>query len=310
MKKQLIWMMGIALAVIIAGCEKNSFNEFEDLSDAVTIAEDEVFALKSAEATDCDVNAARFGGHLFQGKMKISGPHLFFGENFPDCATVSVESLEEGKEFPKIITIDYGEGCTGRAGLEKRGIITLHMTDTILNPGAEYTITFDGMTIGNREVDKTALIKNITPEGAESPVISYEYEMISTVVSEGSTMEMVRNFSESKVWVSGFTTPEIEDDIFYLSGGGSLTVNGETRFDRQIVEDLLIDRTCMFPLEGVIEISKGEETMTIDYGDGECDNLATVTKGDEVEEIELVSGKFKKSFKRQSKNMKQKKGWW
>jgi len=303
-------MTWIPLGLLIAGCENNSLSEFEDLSDAVTIAEDEVFALKSTEATDCDVSAARFGGHLFSGKMMISGPHLFFGRSFPDCAVVSVEPEVEGKEFPKTITIDYGDGCVGRKGLEKRGIITLHMTDTILIPGAVYTLTFEDMTIGKRIVDKTATITNEGQAEDGIWVISSEYVMTSSIESEGNTVVMVRDFSETKIWLSGFETPEIEDDVFLKSGGGSLIVNDELKFKRNIIEELLIDRSCMFPKEGIIEISRGEETMTIDYGDGECDNLAMVTKDGDSEEIELISGRFRKGFQRHHRNMKQKKGWW
>jgi len=309
MKTHLILMTGIALALLIAGCENKSISDFEDISDAMTIAEDEVFALKSAEAIDCDVSAARFGGHFFSGKMMISGPHLFFGRSFPNCALVSVEPEFEDKDFPKTITIDYGEGCAGRTGLEKRGVITLHMTDTILNPGAVYTLTFEGMTIGNRVVYKTATITNDGQlEG--NWVISSEYVMTSTVESEGNTLVMVRKFSEKNVWLSGFDTPKIEDDVFLKSGGGSLTVKDVIKFERSIIEDLLIDRSCRFPLQGIIEISKGEETMTIDYGSGDCDNLAVVTKDGDSEEIELISGRFRKGFQRHKRNMKQKKGWW
>jgi len=159
-------------------------------------------------------------------------------------------------------------------------------------------------------VDKTALITNEGQDADGNWVISSEYIMTSTLESEGNTMVMVRDFSETKVWLSGFETPEIKDDIFLKSGGGSLTVNDELKFERSITEDLLINRSCMFPLQGIIEISRGEETMSIDYGDGECDNLAVVTKDGESEEIELISGRFRKGFQRHKRNMKQEKGWW
>ena len=71
-----------------------------------------------------------------------------------------------------------------------------------------------------------------------------------------------------------------------------------------------IDRTCKYPKEGVIEITRGDETMTIDFGLGECDNIALVTKDGESEEIELNAGKFRKGFQRNERHMKNNKGWW
>ncbi|MCK5066933.1 MAG: hypothetical protein KAR16_05825, partial [Bacteroidales bacterium] len=73
---------------------------------------------------------------------------------------------------------------------------------------------------------------------------------------------------------------------------------------------LEINRACKYPLSGVIEITRDGETMTIDFGAGECDNIALVTKDEESEEIELSAGKFRKGFQRHIKHMKQKKGWW
>ncbi len=309
MKKQLLVLTAAFAALIFTGCENDSSSGLEDISDAMTIAEDEVFALKSAESTDSDVNAARFGGHLFKGNMMVGGPHLFFGKNFPDCASVSITAANDGG-FPKEIVINYGEGCLGKTGLLKRGIITINMTDTIINPLAVYTITFDGMTIGNRVMEKTATITNEGQNNAGNWVITSLSTMTSTRVSEGATMVMVREFTEQKEWLNGFETPETEDDQFLKTGGGTMTLNGDLNFERNIITPLVINRTCMFPLSGVIEITRDGEMMTIDFGDGECDNIALVTKDGEDEEIELVSGKFRKGFKRHHKNMKQTKGWW
>ena len=309
MKKQILIVTAALMAMVFTGCENDSSSGLENISEAMTIAEDEVFALKSAESTDCDVNAARFGGHLFKGNMMVGGPHLFFGKDFPDCASVSITAAEDG-DFPKTIVIDYGEGCLGKTGLQKRGIITINMTDSIIDPGAVYTITFDGMTIGNRVIEKSATITNEGQNDAGNWLITSQFTVTSTRVSESTTMVMVRKFTEQKEWLNGFDTPDTKDDQFRKTGGGTMTLNGDLKFERNIITPLLRNRTCMFPLSGVIEITRDGEMMTIDFGDGDCDNIALVTKDGEDEEIELVSGKFRKGFKRHNKNMKQKKGWW
>jgi len=55
---------------------------------------------------------------------------------------------------PKTITIDFGEGCEGPRGFTRSGIITITITDTLRNPGAEYQATFDNFAyrgfFGNR----------------------------------------------------------------------------------------------------------------------------------------------------------------
>ncbi len=305
MKKTWMIAAGILVALFIAGCEQSDSN-FDLLDEGVTMAEEEVADLKSAEAIESDISSARFGGHLLQGGMMVGGSQFFLGRGFPPCATVSVDS----DEFPKTITINYIEGCTGRMGLEKKGIVTIHMTDTILNEGAVYTVTFENMIMGQREISKTATYTNEGLNDLEHWVISFESLSTTTFEKQDELYTIVREFSGEQEWLEGFDTPEVTDDILLLSRNGSITVNDELKFEKTTIEPLLIDRSCKYPLSGIVEITRAGETMTIDYGTGECDNLAQVTKDGVSEEIELNSGKFRKGFQRHNKNMKQNKGWW
>lgn len=290
--------------MFMAGCEKSGTN-LENLGDSVTIAEEEVADLKAAEATDSDIAAVSFGGHMLGRGMMFGGEHLFFGLHFPSCATVTVDS----DVFPKTITIDYTDGCSDRMGMEKTGIITIYMSDTITNDGAYYNMTFDNVSFGHRLISKTATVTN---EGLIDglQVISFEYVSTTTFDRDGVSYEIVREFSGERKWESGFGTPEVEDDIFYMSGSGTITVNDEITFSKTIIDPIMIDRSCKYPLSGIVEITRDGETMTIDYGDGECDNLAEVTKDGVTEEIELNACRFRDGFDRQHKHWRQHKGWW
>jgi hypothetical protein len=240
--------------------------------------------------------------------MMVYGSHLFFGNNFPPCAIVTVE----GDDFPKTITIDYSEGCTGRMGLEKKGIVTIYMSDTIIHEGAYYTVTFENLTMGQREISKTATFTNEGLNDAGYWVISFESLSTTTFEKQGENFTIVRKYSGEREWMAGFDTPGVSDDIFLLTRNGSITVNDDLKFSKTTVDPLWIDRTCKWPLSGIVEITRGDEIMTIDYGygTGECDNIALVTKDGVSEEIELNSGQFRKGFQRHNKHMKQNKGWW
>ena len=51
---------------------------------------------------------------------------------------------------------------------------------------------------------------------------------------------------------------------------------------------LVFRATCRQIVRGKATLTIGaDKTMTIDYGNGECDNVATVTKGTEVKTIKL-----------------------
>jgi len=47
-------------------------------------------------------------------------------------------------------------------------------------------------------------------------------------------------------------------------------------------------RVCAFIVSGVVRIEReGAEPFELDYGTGECDNKAVVTRGEESKEIQL-----------------------
>lgn len=304
MKKQFLLIAAVTAAVIFAGCE-NTDTGADDIGDAITMAEEEIADLKTTATADEDISAARFGGHKMKGGMGIGGSHLFFGRHFPNCATVTVS----GDGFPKEIVIEYGEGCTGRRGLEKRGTITIQMSDTILVAGATYTITTENLTVGERSMERTATVTNEGQNGDGNWVISSVSSSTTSFERDGENYVIVREKSVTNEWMSGFDTPEIEDDQLVRNGTGTITVNDELKFNR-IVSDLHIDRSCMYPLSGTVEITKDGEALNIDYGDGECDNIAVVTKDGESEEIELNRGRFRNGFNRDRKHIRKGRGWW
>ena len=70
-------------------------------------------------------------------------------------------------------------------------------------------------------------------------------------------------------------------------GSGSGTChNGNTR-TMTITTPLLVDRTCGYITQGVIEMSSEDKSGSIDFGDGTCDDVAVVTRDGESREIDL-----------------------
>jgi hypothetical protein len=298
MKNLLFFLATIFLTGLISSCDKSS-----DQPGDITIAEDEVFLLKSTEAVDQVINAASFGGHMSSPGTKGESPRFFPFKNFSDCAVVTVSN----GGFPKEIIIDYGNECVSWNGLVMTGIITITISDTIINEGARMTVVYDGVTIGDRTIDKEATITNDGQNEDGNWIISSS-SITTTIYGDGHVTS--RDFTEQKEWINGFLTPEFTDDQFYQTGGGTITVDNEIVFSRIIKEPLYTDRSCRYILSGVVEITRDGETMDIDFGDGECDNIANVTKDGVTEEIELNSGHFKNGDNMSNKNFKNPKGWW
>ncbi|TFH38487.1 MAG: hypothetical protein E4G95_03460 [Bacteroidia bacterium] len=300
MKNLLLFFGSVLMAGIMFSCDEVNDTS---LNSDITISEDEVAFLKSTEAVGDIIDAASFAGHMAMADNKGGFIRFFPYKDFPECAEVTVSS----NGFPKEIIIDYGDDCYTRNDLQITGIITITLTDTITNEGAVMTIIYDGVTIGDKSIDKEATITNegINDDGNWVMSISS-----LTTVSYGDTLVITRDYDEQKEWINGFLTPRCFDDQYYLTGGGTITVNDEIVFTRTIIEPLYFDRACRYILSGVVEISRDGESLTIDFGDGECDNIAVVTKDGESEVIELNSCRFGHGFNRQMRHMYRSHGWW
>jgi len=186
--------------------------------------------------------------------------------------------------FPKEIVIDFGDGCEGRHGETRTGKIIITISDTIINPGAVHEIRYEDVTIGGRaiEMTKTKTNKGLNENG--NWVVASVMEQTITY-DDGSYS--TRNSMSSDEWLSGFGTEEKEDDVFLKTGSGSVVTSEGDEFTREITTPLLFDRSCLYIKSGVVELNKAGSEVIIDFGEGECDEWATVTKDGVSELVDL-----------------------
>jgi hypothetical protein len=214
---------------LFTSCDDALLNQEETGLDEVTIAEIEVSDLKSLESVAKEVDVARFAVNLkglYNPHFRV--PREALGHNFPECATVTVDR----DSFPKTVTIEYGEDCVTRNGLTKTGTVIIIMSDSLKTPGSTYSVQFIDLHVGKKLINRTA---TYTYEGEnENNNIVVSWESQSTILIRDS-ITITRNSSLSKEWLSGFETKYIDDDIFLISGGGSVNINDKYNFSRTIV---------------------------------------------------------------------------
>ena len=226
MKNLLLFTFSVILAGLITSCQNET-----PVDTGITIAEDEVSYIIAEDALGSEITAATYGGHmapLTKSNIVRYFPHV----NFPECAEVTVS----GTEFPKEITIDFGDECLTANGRLRSGIIYITITDQMTNAGAEYTVVYEDVVFGNRAIDKVATYVNEGQNDDGNWVVSYQTDC---TVTYGDTLSVTREFSGSKEWIDGFLTPEYADNKFYKTGGGTITVNDDIVFERNIIEPFI-----------------------------------------------------------------------
>jgi hypothetical protein len=241
------------------------------------------------------------------GHFKFGIPHL------DSCAIVTVSS----ETYPKEIIIEYDSACSSsRDGFRQdcrpefgpghgpemghviQGKIIIDISDSLKLAGSTETITYQGFYMDSMEIDLTATLKNLGKNSDGNWVIEKEYNQTIT----RNDMVCVRKNKETQEWIAGFETNDRSDNKYYLSGSGSVTINDTATYTKTITTPLLFDSSCNFISSGIVELTKNGTTATINYGDGICDNKATLTIDGNSEEINLHSyqfpggGRFEKHF--------------
>lgn len=189
-------------------------------------------------------------------------------------------------------TIDFGtEGCTLENGNVLKGKITLTFSGNFMTPEQTITYSFDqfyhnGNKIqGNKTITRTQ--KSTDLLAAVHPVFTCIVDMTITF-EDGSVY--TRTGNRIKEMVEGYDTKgNWDDNVFLVTGSESTTwPNGDTS-SSTIETPLRYEMACKkpFPVSGTVsKVKNGVETL-VDYGTGECDNLATVTTDGVTTTIEL-----------------------
>jgi hypothetical protein len=202
-------------------------------------------------------------------KNMTGGSVCGWGVYFSDCASIT----EDSETFPKTITIDFGDGCTGPNGITRSGIMYVHLTAPMDETGAIRTVTFENYQINSISVTGSRVTTNLGANDDGHPQFSREVNIAFT--QNGSTF--TRQFSSVLTWLSGYDTEECFDNSWMMTGSGTGTRPDGTVVPRVITSPLYYSHECGYIYQGVMQSTPPVGNITVDYGNGTCDNYATVT---------------------------------
>ncbi len=207
------------------------------------------------------------------------------GRELPECLTISKIIT-----FDKInITLDYGDGCSNNNDNYLSGKIMLAIGFNIGEKSISIDYTFDNFYFNGKLVEgemhktKQKMNDNGNPVTTITKNIKITWEDGAFVTVQGE---------RQREWVEGFGNKIWGDNVFSITGTWKTTrKNGIVR-TAKITTPLIRKAACKFIVSGIVEINKNDKIITIDYGNGECDNLAMGYSNGKEYEIQL--GKRKK----------------
>ncbi len=304
-------LLATALALLaITGCKRES-------SDTLTDAEEQQAAnyFTNSETESevvfndvfdnvLGVNAeVGFGGTGIFGRSQAVGTNTGDAgtgremglDSLPSCVTVTVTRLNLPAPFPVRVSIDFGTaGCTGNDGHVRYGKVITTYTGPLRNPGNSATTGFEGFRIDSIAVSGSHKIENTTALGSNQ-------RQFTVTVTDARLQRPSGNFSQ---WNSTRVITQVEgngtllpqDDIFTITG----SARGRVRRDNlllawrsEIIEPLRKRFICRWISRGILRTwretlpSTSPWVATLNYGDGTCDFLATLTINGQSQTIQL-----------------------
>lgn len=191
------------------------------------------------------------------------------------CPTVSFVP-NDLTTYPKDVVIDYGTSCTGTDGVVRSGSILAHLTNAYTASGSVTTITFDNYYVNSRHITGTEIITNAGTNNNGHYVFNVTVENGNLYSIDGVTLY---NSTQQREWIEGDNTLlDPTDDVYMISGTASGTTTGGVDYSLVITTDLRVAVDCAWIESGVVAITEPNiPVITLNYGNGNCDNVATAT---------------------------------
>jgi hypothetical protein len=188
------------------------------------------------------------------------------------CATITVTG-----SFPaKNIKIDFGTSCISPNGVIRKGIINILLTDSVRTPGSKATITFDNYYVNDYKKEGTIVRTNTTAAGSNTR--SHNRTVTNGRITAPSGRYWLHSCNIDITQTAGVNTPcDISDDVYALSGTRS-TTNAEGKTRTGTTQTPLQKKvSCSNIDQGILKIQGPNHFALIDFGNGTCDNLATIS---------------------------------
>lgn len=188
------------------------------------------------------------------------------------CATVTVSS----GNFPKTIVIDFGTGagCTPSDGINRSGKILVTLSDSLRKSGSVAVMTFDNYYVGNFKKKGTITWTNTSQGGIKS----WERKCENGKITAPDGHYWLHSGVQNVVQTAGSDTPrDVTDDVFSTTGTSTVTNASGASRTVTIINALEKQAACANIDMGTMKIQGPKHYAVIDYGNGTCDRLATIS---------------------------------
>lgn len=292
-------ILPVVLAVALFSCqtqEKVDIPQADDFiaekSAQITLTEVKV----EAATTETEYEVAFFANaeksltklwHMGK-RFAWNGKLRYLYNKCPDVEITLDSAAVDG--YPKTITLDYGDSTVLRNGRVLSGLIEIYITAPRKSKDYTREVTYTDFGIDSLTINGTSLL---VVDKQDSTFRTFTSDLV-IMLPDGTSV--TRSSERTWQWLEGMDTEDDQsDDVILIDGFLLADLDGD-EYKKEITTPLKRTGDCKYFVEGVVEIThNGVVICMIDYGDGTCDEFATMTNADgEVFEIDLSERKMHK----------------
>lgn len=273
MKSLRLLLLAGTAATLITSCEKDNSSEQNATADTTTAYSLDQAAAEAiiAELDQVAEDAER--DNLEQYKTSL----------LPRCATLTRGTIQR----PFRLIVDFGtSNCLCRDGKMRRGKLIITHQGRPRHAGSVRNIHTQNYYVNNREIVAQRTINHQGPNGQGQPM--------AQVSSQGYRLSMNRqdtlfwNGQRQRLFYRGYHTRQRHDDSFTHRGTLQVRHSNGRGFSSQTSQPVHHQAYCPYPVQGVVQIQPNDGRIrTLDFGNGQCDSLATLSVGNRSRTIVL-----------------------
>jgi hypothetical protein len=273
-KKRFLGLITVAVAamLIMQSCSKDDAGSISNTD--LTLAQDEAFADALYEDVDNFVvtEVVTLDDVAYTNTLKSTSEDI--------CYTVTVDHPDL-TTFPKVITIDFGDGCTtvfNEDTITRAGQIVVTISNRWYMEGAQLAITFNNFFMNGVKIEGTRTITNAGLN--ERTRLQLNVELQDGKVTFCDTAWMTREANHVREW-SRQLNP-LNDTIWISGSANGINVMGEA-YNRVITDPLVLVHCSQYQyrwitVQGTIEITNSiRGNTTIEHKGNGCDGSIVVT---------------------------------
>ena len=274
MKRLKIFLAIGLMFIVLFSCKKN---EYRETIDEIILSQQETQSDEILADIDLLVDEALLvnTGQLKSGTIRSS----FY---LSDCAVITKDTTAS----PEVITIDFGTSCTGKDGKIRSGKIIVSSDSFTTFPSVRKK-SFENYSVDGKKIEGS-MVKTILKDNDNNiRTATIQEDITVTLPNNEGTAHRVANLTRQYQ----LNELGIQDDSQVVSWGTvEFTRISGVKVTKTIsaVDPLVYKADCHHIVSGTVSLTtSNNHNWSVNFGNGECDNKATLTIGNRTKEITM-----------------------